>query len=116
MKLKLLGVLFGLAFLPVAAFADTSIYFCEETGAYGASWGQADNHGVAKSQCEKYGGTACEELISCGTGFAAIATSNNQVIGASCGAGNQGAANKAALDACRDSGGTGCAIKHKWKG
>lgn len=116
MKLKLLGVLFGLVFLPAAVFADTSIYFCEETGAYGASWGNPNNHAEAKRQCETYGGTACAELISCDTGFAAIATSNNQVIGASCGAGSQGEANSAALEACRDSGGAGCAIKHKWRG
>ncbi|MCB1168365.1 MAG: DUF4189 domain-containing protein [Leptospiraceae bacterium] len=116
MKLRLLGLLFGLAFLPVAAFADSSIYFCENTGAYGAAWGQPDNHAEAQSQCEKYGGTDCQELISCGYGYAAIATSSNSVIGASCGASTQTEANNAAVQACRDSGGNGCAVKHKWRG
>jgi hypothetical protein len=119
-KLFLLtGLLLGIA-VSTSLIADTSIYFCEETSAYGAAWGVplAQARKVAKQYCEQNGGTNCQELISCQTGFAAIATDNEGTIGASCGAKNQKEADRLAIESCMQysNNPSACTIKHQWRG
>ncbi|MBW7856843.1 MAG: DUF4189 domain-containing protein [Leptonema sp. (in: Bacteria)] len=116
---KMLLALMISATVPMALMADSAIYFCEETGAYGASWGatmdKVSSH--ALSLCEENGGTKCEELISCeDTGFGAIAVSSNEVIGSACGYNSQIEANKAAIESCVQSDGENCKVKHTWNG
>ncbi len=100
--------------------ADTSIFFCEETSAYGAAWGVplAKARQVAKQYCEDNGGTNCQELLSCKTGFAAIATDDEGTIGASCGASNQAEADRLSIESCREysSNPDNCKVKHQWRG
>ena len=119
MKMKMFLAMLGMVAFPLALFADSAIYFCEETGSYGASWGgnMASVTQTALDNCQSQGGTNCQELVSCeGTGYGAIAISNNEVIGASCGYNTQKEANKAALESCVQSDGDGCTVKHTWNG
>lgn len=118
LKKSLLALLIS-ASVPVALMADSAIYFCEESGAYGASWGATMDKVTAHALelCQQNGGTKCEELISCeDTGFGAIAVSTNSVIGSACGYGSQPEANKAAIESCFQSEGENCQIKHTWNG
>jgi hypothetical protein len=119
MKIKLSAAIMAIMAFPLAMFADSAIYFCEETGSYGAAWGgnMAEVSQSALDNCQSQGGTSCAELVSCeGTGYGAIAVSDNEVIGASCGYNTQKEANKAALESCVQSEGEGCKIKHTWRG
>lgn len=119
MTLKTKIALSAIALFPVALLADTAVYFCEETGSYGASWGAAMAQVTATAQknCQDQGGSNCAELVTCeGTGYGAIAVSNNQVIGAACGYNTQKEANKSALESCVQSDGDGCTVKHTWNG
>lgn len=118
-KTKMILAMAGMVALPPGLFADSAIYFCQETGSYGAAWGgdMASVTQTALNYCQSQGGTNCQELVSCqGTGYGAIAISNNEVIGASCGYNTQKEANKAALQSCVQSDGDGCTVKHTWNG
>ncbi|GIX43234.1 MAG: hypothetical protein KatS3mg129_2967 [Leptospiraceae bacterium] len=120
-KKLLLGMGFILGLMAGSSLiADTAIYFCQETSAYGAAWGVplARARQVAKQYCEQNGGTNCQELISCKTGFAAIVTDNEGTIGASCGARTQQEADKGAIESCQQysENPSACTIKHQWRG
>jgi len=115
----LLAVMSITMFPMVTIFADSAIYFCDETGSYGAAWSipitQAKQ--TALNYCQEQGGTNCTELISCeDTGFGAIAISSNEVIGAACGYNTQTQANQAAINSCVQSDGEDCTVKHTWNG
>ncbi|MFN3603813.1 MAG: hypothetical protein ACK4UJ_03760 [Leptonema sp. (in: bacteria)] len=118
-------ILLGFSFfvglvLSAALFADSSIFFCEETSAYGAAWGapMAKVKKVAKQYCIDNGGTNCQELLSCQTGYGAISIDNQGTIGASCGAGSQAEADQLSLDSCREYSNDpdACFVKHRWRG
>lgn len=118
---KLLTITFVFAILFSAALlADSAIYFCEETSAYGAAWGapMAQVKRVAKQYCIDNGGTNCQELLSCGTGYGAISIDNEGTIGASCGANSQAEADNLALQSCREysNNPNACYVKHRWRG
>lgn len=103
--------------LGIAVYANSAVYFCSETGAYGAAWGNDDDASVAKDYCQQNGGTQCKQLLFCNQpGFGAIAVSSNAVIGASCGAKTQAEADAKALNSCRKYQGENCNVKHRWQG
>lgn len=118
-KLLSLSFILGL-FLSVALFADSSIFFCQETSAYGAAWGapMAKVKQIAKQYCIDNGGTNCQELLSCKTGYGAISVDNEGTIGASCGASNQQEADQLSLESCREYSNNpdNCYLKHRWRG
>ncbi len=114
-----IGIVVGLV-ASGSLIADTAIYFCEETSAYGAAWGVPLNQArkVAKQYCEDNGGTNCQELLSCPTGYAAIATDDEGTIGASCGAKNQQEADRLSIQSCKEysQNPENCKVKHQWRG
>ncbi len=115
-----ISLILGLTFTGTL-IADTSIFFCDETSAYGAAWGVplAQARKTARAYCEENGGTNCQELLYCqGVGFAAIATDDEGTIGASCGANNQKEADNLAIASCRgnSSNPNACKVKHRWRG
>jgi len=116
----LISLIVGLIFTG-SLIADTSIFFCEESSAYGAAWGVPLDQArkTAREYCEQNGGTNCQELLYCqGVGFAAIATDDEGTIGASCGANSQREADQLALASCRGNSGNpnACKVKHRWRG
>lgn len=113
------GVIIGML-VSSSLIADTSIFFCEETSAYGAAWGVPIERArqIAEQYCIESGGTNCKELLSCETGYAAIATDNEGTIGAACGASSQSEADQLAIKSCREYSNNPykCSIKHQWRG
>ncbi len=119
---KILWLGLGMIFFTSISFllADSSVFFCDETSAYGAAWGgtMAQVKKTAREYCESNGGTNCQELVSCKTGFGAIATDDEGTIGASCGTKSQEEADRMSIESCMEysSNPKNCKIKHQWRG
>jgi hypothetical protein len=105
-----------------AAFADSSVYFDDQTGTYGYYYG-AKSVKIASEKalffCKDYGGKNCKELIKTAQkGYGAIAEGKTKkgspVIGAVLGYPTQAQANKAAIGYCNGSGGLNAKVTQKF--
>lgn len=76
-KVLTLATLMGGVFLFQAANADTSVFFCEKTGARGVSskGAAADAMKAAEASCKKNKGESCKEIFhSANKGYGSVAT------------------------------------------
>jgi hypothetical protein len=123
--MKKLSVSFVFAVVFILAsqvYAQSAVYFCPETGAWGYAYGYASESkakSAAYDKCVEYGGTDPRCIVSTKSkGYGAIAIGYNDdgdpVIGAACGYDTQSEAEDAAWQACSDEGGDDIEIKKTW--
>jgi len=121
-KLLLLAALLILFFAVNETNAQSAVYFCTETGAYGYCYAadtKYDAEDCAYDYCVSYGGTSPTLIVSTGDkGYGAIALGKNsdgyRVIGAAVGYTTLKDAKDDAIDACKNSGGRNVKVEHTW--
>lgn len=116
--LKIVMVL-TLSFIFQSNFAQTSVYVCSTTGAYGYCYGSNEVANCAKTRCENYGGKTCYSIMTVEPkGYGAIALGRNakgdQVVGASAGYDSPQAAAERALKECALRGSNNCSIESRF--
>lgn len=99
--------------------AQTSVYVCSETGAYGFCYGSNDVANCALNKCKNYGGTSPSQILSMNSkGYGAVAvgkrSDGGQVVGAGAGFDNAQEASNRAIRECQSRGGQGCAVKERY--
>jgi hypothetical protein len=114
----LISLIVGLIFTG-SLIADTSIFYCDETGAWGLSWNDSLSRvrKTARQYCVGYGGKNCQELLYCQEkGYGAIATDDEGSIGATCGKLSQAEADDLALANCIEISDkyTTCKVVERW--
>ena len=100
--------------------AQTSVFYCSETGAYGYCYGKSNVKTCAYNQCVNHGGTSPSQIFHTGSkGYGAIYIGTNsngeRVIGASGGYSNLEDAKKRAKRECINYGGQNVYLDAWWK-
>ena len=108
-------VVMGLGF----SKAQTCVYMCQTTGAYGYAYGSSDVCTVAYNYCVNYGGVSPVSIFSTySTGYGAIAVGTSaygtRVIGVSAGYSNPEDARLRAINECVSRGGQYVYIQDSW--
>lgn len=109
-KLRFLLVCFVMVFGSFLSKAQTTVYVCTTTGAYGFCYGGSNTSGCAYSECIKRGGQTPSVILSYpGKGHGAIAVGKSsdgrQIVGASAGYSDYSGAIARAKEECRRRGG-----------
>lgn len=107
---RLLLLAFGTLVLSAAAQAQSAVYICSSTGAYGYCYGTANVATCAYDRCVSYGGKSCQSAASTSLkGYGAIAKGKDSqgrtVIGAGFGYANEEGAKQRARQECVQRGG-----------
>lgn len=119
-KLILILIVAGIFnFLNNSAKAQTAVYLCTETGAFGYCYGNNDVATCAYNSCISYGGTYPSSFFSHyakGYGAIAVGTSSNgaRVVGASAGYSNPTDAKNRAIRECTGRGGYNVYVLDSW--
>lgn len=107
--LKLL-VVFCLLVCSLALKAQTAVYVCSSTGAYGFCYGNSSVSSCARTKCVEYGGKSPYLILSVSTkGYGAIAVGESsngaRIVGAAAGYSTLDGAKNRALQECKNRGG-----------
>jgi hypothetical protein len=99
--------------------AQTAVYMCTETGAYGYAYGTSNALTQAYNNCINYGGKHPSLVLSSSSkGYGAIAQGTDEygrnVVGASAGYSNLADAVARAKDECAQEGGYNIFLKDYW--
>lgn len=100
-----------LLFTGIGSYAQTSVYVCSQTGAYGYCYGNASASQCAYNNCIRYGGKSPYAVVSVASkGYGAIALGTNasgtRVVGAAAGYDNLEDAKNRARRECQNYGGS----------
>ncbi len=99
--------------------AQTSVYLCTETGAFGYCYGTSDAASCAYENCVRFGGESPVNILTTyETGYGAIAVGYNsygqRVVGVAAGYDNLADARRRAISECSSSGGRDIYIFDSW--
>ncbi len=119
-KIILLLIVAGFFSLLVnSAKAQTAVYLCTETGAFGYCYGNSNVATCAYNNCISYGGTYPSSLLSYySKGYGAVAVGTDsygaRVVGASAGYSNSTEAENRAIRECAERGGYDIYVLDSW--
>lgn len=100
--------------------AQTAVYVCSSTGAYGFCYGNSSVSSCARNKCVEYGGKSPYLILSVsakGYGAIAVGESSNgtRIVGASAGYSSLESAKNRALQECKNRGGQNPSISETFK-
>lgn len=112
-------ILFSACFLNNVK-AQTAVYLCTATGAFGYCHGYQNPNNCAYNMCVQYGGQTPISLLSTDSkGYGAIAVGTNsygrRVVGASAGYSNSESAKQRAIRECIANGGENVTLYDSWR-